>query len=93
MNLRLDENDQERLEALAKSQGVPVEEAAKRILHMGLTLSEVGEEPLDESATARKQRDALHRLHQRLDALPLVTNPDGLCVSRDHDQVLYGKRV
>lgn len=44
------------------------------------------------SVVAESQKNAQKKLFESLDALPVRNPDDGVCASREHDRILYGRK-
>ena len=92
MNVRLDPNDQKHLEELAHSEGKDPGELLSELVHEAITERKRNgaQRSADEEALLAKQSKAWDELLAEVDAFPEVEPKDDICVSRDHDRILYG---
>jgi hypothetical protein len=91
MNVQLDPNDQEYLEALARASGRDTGELLQEIVKNAIADRKRNDHLSDDNMDAiRRQQDALQELHATLDALP-PEGPQDSFSGRDHDKLLYGK--
>lgn len=91
MNIQLDPVQQKRLEDLAKRQGKGPAELAHQLLSEAIAAKEAKSSETEE-VEAHAQVKEWESLFQELDRLPKVEHKDGLSGSRDHDEILYGRR-
>ena len=91
MDIDLDPHDQKELDAIAFAEGKSSGEVLREIVHQGLSeRRRSGASPSDPESDLARQAQAWDELLANVDSLPDAGARDEVCVSRDHDKILYG---